>query len=125
MTKHHPNHDPFEEVKFPFVSPKLSCETEHASSPLLELKACPSGNRNVVLDNGREITVILHDISLENKNFGAMGILLSTTCSYENHNHLSVLVYKLFRRMVMDAFIYHKYFKFHSRTVVLTLQLEH
>jgi hypothetical protein len=53
MTKHHPSHDPFEEVKFLFISPKLSCETEHASSPLLELKACPSGNRNVVLDNGQ------------------------------------------------------------------------
>jgi hypothetical protein len=49
--------------------------------------------------------VIIHDISLENKNFGAMDILLSTTCSYEDHNHLLVLVYKLFRRMVMDAFI--------------------
>jgi len=51
-------------------------------------------------------------------------VVLKTTCSYEDLNHLSILVSKLFKRMVVDAFIYHKYCKSHSRTVALTLQLE-
>jgi hypothetical protein len=51
-------------------------------------------------------------------------ITLSATCFYEDHNHLLVLVYKLFRRMVVDAYIYHKYCKSRGCVVVLTLQLE-
>ena len=51
-------------------------------------------------------------------------VLLKTTCSYEYPNHFLVLLSKLFRRMVVDAFIYHKYCKSHSGIVVLTLQLE-
>ena len=48
MAKHHPNHDPFEEVKFIslFVSPKLAYEIEHTPSPSLEPRPCPSGNPN-------------------------------------------------------------------------------
>jgi hypothetical protein len=106
------------------ISPKLSCETKHPSSPSLEPKPCPSSHQNVVLDRGRDSTLFLYDIFLENKNFCAMDIVLSTTCSYEDHNHSSILVYKLFRRMVVDAFVYHKYYKSHGCIVVLTLQLE-
>jgi hypothetical protein len=53
-----------------------------------------------------------------------MNIMLSTTCNYEDPNHLSILISKLFKGMIMDAFVYHKYCKSHSSTVVLTLQLE-
>jgi hypothetical protein len=35
-----------------------------------------------------------------------------------------ILVSKLFKRMVVDAFIYHKYCKSHSCVMALTLQLE-
>ena len=52
-------------------------------------------------------------------------VLLKTTCSYKDPNLLLILVHKLFRRMVVDAYIYHKHCKSHSGTVVLTLQLEH
>ena len=52
-------------------------------------------------------------------------VLLKTTSSYEDPNHLLLLVSKLFKRMVVDAFVYHKYCKSHSCTVALTLQLEH
>jgi hypothetical protein len=48
-------------------------------------------------------------------------VLLQTTCPYEDHNHLLILVCKLFKRMVVDAFIYHKYCKSYSGTVALTL----
>ena len=100
--------------------------------------------------------LILHDISLENKNFCAMDIskaptretkehesfafenlhvsclclespefvVLSAACCDEEDNHPSLLVSKLFRRMVVDVFVYHKYYKSRSSTVVLTLQLE-
>ena len=51
-------------------------------------------------------------------------IMLSATHFYEDHNHLLLLVSKLFRKMVVDAFIYHKYYKSRSCTMVPTLQLE-
>jgi hypothetical protein len=57
-----------------------------------------------------------HDISLENENFSAMDILLSATCFHKDHNHLLILVSKLFKRMVVDAS--------HSCVMALTLQLE-
>ena len=67
MADHHPNNDPFEEVKFvtPFVSP----------SPSLKPKPCPSGHPNVVVDDGRNPTLILHGKSLRNENSYAMDIL--------------------------------------------------
>jgi hypothetical protein len=49
---------------------------------------------------------------------------LGTTCSYGYHNHLSILVCKIFRRMVVDAFVYHKHCGFCGCTMVLNLQLE-
>jgi hypothetical protein len=113
MAEHHPNNDPFEEVKFvtPFISP----------SPSLEPKPCPSGHSNFVLDDGQNSTLILHDRSLRNKNSCAMDMLLSTPHSYEEHNHLSLLVPKIFRRMVVDAYVYHKYYKSRGCVVILTL----
>ena len=53
-----------------------------------------------------------------------MDILLSATGFHEDPNHLFIFVSKLFKRMVVDAFIYHKYYKSHSGIVVLILQLE-
>ena len=69
MAVHHPNKDPFEEVKFisSFISHELSCETERSSLPSLKPKKCPSGHPNVVLDDGRDSTLILHDLSLKKK----------------------------------------------------------
>jgi len=51
-------------------------------------------------------------------------ILLKTTSSDEDPNLLLLLVSKLFRRMVVDAYVYHKHCKSHSSNVLLTLQLE-
>jgi hypothetical protein len=52
-------------------------------------------------------------------------VVLSATCCYEEDNHPSLLVSKLFRRMVVDIFVYHKYYKSCSSIMVLTLLLEH
>jgi hypothetical protein len=52
-------------------------------------------------------------------------VVLSAACCYEEDNHPSLLISKLFRRMVVDVIIYHKYCKSCSSTAVLTLQLEH
>jgi hypothetical protein len=51
-------------------------------------------------------------------------VSLSTMCSCKDHNHLSPLSRKMFRRLVVDAFVYHKHCKFYECTVVLTMQLE-
>jgi len=60
MAEHLPNQDPFEEVKFIslFISHRFPCQTEHPSSPSLELKQCPSSHQNVVLDIGRDSTFV-------------------------------------------------------------------
>ena len=120
LGKQHPNHDQFEEVKFisPFVS--LSCEMKHPSSPSLEPKPCSLGRQDVVLDSSQDSTLILH-----NENFCAMDMLLSAPCPYEDSNHLLIPVSKLFKRMVVDAYVYQKYCKSHSCIMALTLQLEH
>jgi hypothetical protein len=123
MADHIPNQDPFKEVKFIslLISHRFPCEIEHASSPSLKLKQCPSGCQNVVLDSDQDSTLILHDLSLEVINSYAMDILLSGTCSYEDSNHLLILISKLFRRIVMDAYVYQKYCKSRSCIVALTL----
>ena len=164
MAKHNPSRDPFEEAKFisPFVSPRLSSETQYPSAPSLERKPCPSGHKTIALDNDRDSTLFSHDISIKEENFYAMDIskaptleteendstiehesfcfktphvsrsrleslefvVLSAACCYKEDNHPSLLVSQLFRRMVVDVFVYHKYYKSRSSTVVLTLQLE-
>jgi hypothetical protein len=53
-----------------------------------------------------------------------MDTILSTTCFHEDPNHLLILISKIFRRMVVDVFVYHKYCKSHRSTMALTLQLE-
>ena len=60
MAEHYPNHNPFEEVKFisPFISPRLSSETEHPSPTLLERMPCPSGHKIVALDNDLRLNVV-------------------------------------------------------------------
>jgi len=127
MAKQHLTHDPFEEVKFvsPFISPKLAYEIERIPSPSLKPKPCPFGHLDVVLDNGRDSMLILHDMFLKNDNFCGMDMLLSTRCFHEDDNLLLILICKLFKRMVVDAFVYDKFCKSRSSTVVLTLQLEH
>jgi hypothetical protein len=54
-----------------------------------------------------------------------MDVMFSIACNYRDPNYHSILILKLFKRMVVDAFVYHKYCKSHSWIVVLTLQLEH
>jgi hypothetical protein len=39
-------------------------------------------------------------------------VRLKTMCPYEDINLLLILVHKLFRRIVVDAFIYHKFCKY-------------
>jgi hypothetical protein len=57
-----------------------------------------------------------HNSSLES----AMPSALST---HEGYNHLLVLYSKLFRRLIVDAYVYHKHIRFHLCIVALTLQL--
>ena len=50
-------------------------------------------------------------------------ILPSATCSHQDLNYLLVLPSKMYRRVVVDAFVYLKHSKFRGSTVALTLQL--
>ena len=139
MAEHHPNNNPFKEVKFlsPFISSKLAYEIERPSPPSLEPKPCPSDQNLYAMDNLGAPILVLKKNDSTNKHEGSSFetpriscsllespelIMLSATCFYKDHNRL--LVYKLFRRMVVDAYIYHKYCKSWGCIVVLTLQLE-
>ena len=149
MVEHHPNHDLFEEAKFisPFVSSRLSSETECPLPPSLEPEPCSSGYPNIVLENKNFCAMDIPSAStLETKEMNSIDehesfsfetphvscslleslefILLKTTCTYEDPNLLLILIHKLFRRMVVDAYIYHKYCKSCCSTMVLSLQLE-
>jgi hypothetical protein len=81
MAEHHPNHDPFEEAKFisPFISPRLSSEIEWPFPLSLELEPCPSSHPNVILNDGRDSTLIMHDGSFEKKNFCVIDMLKAPT----------------------------------------------
>jgi hypothetical protein len=123
-----PNHNPFEEAKFisPFVSPRLSSETE-CPSPL-EQKPCPSSNlsdnfcamdmpKEPILESKRKDSTYEHESFTFEPPFDPCSVLgspefvlLRTMCFLENHNHISVLVHKLFKRTVVDI-VYHKYCK--------------
>jgi hypothetical protein len=128
-------------VKFvsPLVSPKLASETECPSSPSLELEPCPSDYPITILekenfcamDNPLAPTLETEkkDSAVEHKSFSFETphvscslleslefISLKTSCFYEDHNHLLILVIKLFKRMVVDAFVYHKFCKFYRST---------
>ena len=47
--------------------------------------------------------------------------MLSALCTHEDNNHLMVLFCKIFRRLVVDVFVYHKHYRFRGCTVALTL----
>ena len=129
----------FEEVKFISSFVSHPCETEHPSSPSLKHKPCPSSHPNEnfcardnplapTLETEEKDSTIGHErFSFETPHASCSllefpkWISLSTTCFHEDHNHISILVCKLFRRMVVDALIYHKYCKSYIFIVALTL----
>ena len=47
--------------------------------------------------------------------------MLSAPCTQEDYNQLKVLFCKIFRRLVVDVYVYHKHFRFRVCTVALTL----
>jgi hypothetical protein len=59
----------------------------------------------------------LHHANPESAMLGALG-------THEGYNRLMVLSCKKFRRMVVDAYFYHKHCRFCVCTMALTLQLK-
>ena len=101
------------------ISPKNEncCAMDNLRAPTLELEKNNSTNKHegFSFETPRISCSLLESLEL---------ITLSATRFYEDHNHLLVLIYKFFRRMVVDAYVYHKYCKSRGYVVVLTLQLE-
>ena len=50
--------------------------------------------------------------------------MLSAPCTHEDYNHLKVLFCKIFRRLVVDVYVYREHCIFRGCTLALTLQLE-
>ena len=47
--------------------------------------------------------------------------MLSAPCTHEDYSHLIVLFCKIFRRLVVDVYVYRKHCRFRGCTVALTL----
>ena len=47
--------------------------------------------------------------------------MLSAPCTHEDYNQLKVLLCKIFRRLVVDVYVYRKHYRFRACTVTLTL----
>ena len=47
--------------------------------------------------------------------------MLSAPCTHEDYNQLKVLFSKIFRRFVVDVYVYSKHYRFRACTVTLTL----
>jgi hypothetical protein len=97
---------------------------------------------NVVLNSHRDSALILHERfcamdmlkapTLETKNFtfyAHFWSLQSWLCLVPSASMRITTTYwffyKLFKRMVVDAYVCHKHYKYQRSIVVLTLQLEH
>ena len=50
--------------------------------------------------------------------------MLSASSTHKGYNHPKALSCKTFRRLVVDAYVYHKHCKFCGYSVALTLQLK-
>ena len=50
--------------------------------------------------------------------------MLCAPSTHEDYNHLKAPFCKIFGRLVVDAYVYHKHCKFHGCSVALTLQLK-
>jgi hypothetical protein len=124
---------------------------ERSPSPSIEFEPLPAGPKYVVHDHDRDPTLIwamefceaptlesegknsidehgsfILEIPQEPYSFSASP-KSGTLCAprkHKDYNHLKVLSCKIFRRLVVDAYIYHKYCKFYGCTVALTLQLK-
>ena len=150
MEELHVDHDMLDEVKFVslFVSSNPIShlyETEQPPSPLSKLKPCPSSPM-FHFESLEEKNICAMDLpqTLESKTENSTNkhetfefpqdlcpdkdspefISLRATCSHQVSNHLLNFPSKMYKRVVVDAFIYHKHSRFCGSTMALTLQLK-
>ena len=153
MEELHVDHDLLEEVKFIslFISSNpIShlCETEQLPSPSSKFKPYPSGQAfhtesleeedfcamdppyTSTPESKRENSTSWHENfeftqdSCSHKET-TESISPNATCSHQNSNHLLNSPSKMYRRVVVDPFFYHKHSRFHGSTMALILQLKH
>ena len=132
----------------PFVSSKPIShlyETERPPSPSSEFKPCPSGlmfhiesleeENFCAMDLPQTLEPKIENSTNEHETFefsqdscphkeSLESISPSATCSHQDRNHLLVLPSKMYKRVVVDDFVYHKHSKFRGSTMSLTLQLK-
>ena len=146
----HVDHDLLEEVKFVslFVSSNPISnlyETEQPPSPSSKIKPCPSGPmfhfESLEKENfcAMDLPQTLESKTEESTNWQENiefsqdscphketleSISLSATCSHHDSNHLLNSPSKMYRRVVVDAFVYRKHSRFRGSTMALALQLK-
>jgi hypothetical protein len=127
------------------------CENDRPSSPLIEFEPLHAGPTSIFRDETLErgnswATELYEELTLESRekdpldehgnfilerpqepcshNAFLESATLCAVSTHKDYNHPKVLHCKMFRRMVVDAFVCHKHCKFHGHTAALTLQLE-
>ena len=150
MEELHVDHDLLEEVKFIslFISSNPIShlyETEQPPSPSSKFKPCPSSpmfhfesiekENFCAMDLPQTLESKTENYTNWHENFEfhqdscphkktPESISPSATCSHQDSNHLLNSPSKMYRRMVVDAFVYRKHSRFRGSTMALTLQLE-
>jgi hypothetical protein len=82
------------------------------SMEILERSTLESKKEDHVDEHGSYILEEPHDPCFHEKS--PESIIPSTTCTYKSCNHPMLLFHQIFKRMDVDAFVYHKYSKSHS-----------
>jgi hypothetical protein len=105
------------------ISHDESLETENPwAMEFCEAPTLESEGKDSIDEHGS----FIHEIPQEPCSFNASpkSVTLCASSKHEEYNHLKLLSCKICRRLVVDAYVYHKHFKFHGCTVALTLQLK-
>jgi hypothetical protein len=126
MMKPFPEQNPLEEVMHipPFTSsepvpnkgtePSTSKEESSWAMKFLEALTLESEQGSFILETRQEP---------RSQNISPESATLCATSTFRDYNHTLVLICKMFGRLVVDTFVYHKHCKFRGCSVALSLQL--
>jgi hypothetical protein len=87
----------------------------------IEMPTLESKRKYTIDENGSFILDTPHEPFLHNSS--PETTMLSALITHEGYNHL-LFLYCMFRRLIMDAYVYHKHIRFRVCTKALTLQLK-
>jgi hypothetical protein len=99
---------PFEDETYPYIEEALDETNSRVTNPS-EIMNTQIGNENDINEHGNySITISLKPCSYETS---PNSISLSNLTTFEISNPLILSSYKNFKKVIIDAYIYHKYYR--------------